>query len=316
MIVAITGGNGFIGSALVARHIGKGDEVRVLTRRMIPAPPSLPQPVWFHGNLHDTNCDLKEFVANADVLYHCAGEIRDPARMQAVHVGGTRRLLEHAAGNIGRWVQLSSVGVYGPQRDGLITEETACAPVGPYETTKAQSDDLVLTASQRGDLPAVILRPSNVISPDMTNRSFFQLIAAIRRGLFFYIGPPGASANYVHRDNVADALVRCGTAPVGPHAVYNLSDHCTFEQLVHDVCNELQCSEPRLRIPEWPAALVARAFASIDAFPLKPSRVNALTNRSIYSIKRISDELGYVSSIPIREAVRQMAAAWRSNVAK
>jgi len=314
MIIAITGGTGFIGSALVDRHLSTGDEVRVLSRRLAPKRVARgAEPVWFRGDFHDPSCDFRAFVANADILYHCAGEIHDPAKMHAVHVRGTGSLADCAAGHIGRWVQLSSVGAYGPRRDGTITEETACAPVGPYETTKTRADEIVAAATQRGAFPSVVLRPSNVIGPNMPNRSFFQLIAAIHRGLFVFMGAPGACANYIHVDNVVEALVRSGKAPVRGHTIYNISDHCSFEKLVLYVCDELQCRQPRLRIPRWSAQVVARVFGTIPGFPLTPSRVEALTTRAIYSIKKISDELGYRPIFSIEDAVRQMAAAWRDN---
>ena len=42
-----------------------------------------------------------------------------------------------ACGRIGRWIQLSSVGVYGPRTEGIVTEHTPEAPLGTYEQTKA-----------------------------------------------------------------------------------------------------------------------------------------------------------------------------------
>jgi hypothetical protein len=42
----------------------------------------------------------------------------------------------------------------------------------------------------------------------------------VDRGRFFFVGPPGASANYVAVDNVGDALVRCATRPEAAGRVY------------------------------------------------------------------------------------------------
>ena len=121
MVVAVTGGTGFVGAGVVRAHLSRGDDVRVLTRR--EAPPALAGARLVRGNLAHGEVP-KEFLSGADVLYHCAGELRNEGGMYALHVEGTRRLLELASGAVGRWVQLSSVGVYGPRREGTITEDT------------------------------------------------------------------------------------------------------------------------------------------------------------------------------------------------
>lgn len=309
MIVAITGGTGFIGSALAARHCGAGDEVRVLTRRAREWAGGIR---YFGGDLADGAFDGREFVTGCDVLYHCAGEIQDPGRMHALHVDGTRRLIANTAHRVGRWVQLSSVGAYGPRYEGIVDENTPYRPVGPYETTKAQADALVLEASHKGAFPACILRPSNVIGPAMPNQSFFALISAVARGLFVFIGPRGAVANYIHVDNVTEALVLCGRASGATASVYNLSDHCPLEELVGFIRDELDCPSPKIRVPLWAGRALAKGFGWMPGFPLTPTRVEALTTRVVYQSTKIVDEIEYRPLISLRDAVRQLAAAWKN----
>jgi len=226
MDVAITGGTGFIGRALVLRHIASGDTVRVLSRR----PSNQTQfsdPVRVYSGDLSSECDpalLLDFVQGADVVYHCAGEIAHESRMRSLHVGGTQRLIQAASGEIGHWVQLSSVGAYGPYRDGAVTEETPLRPVGLYETTKVESDQAVQQAARQGAFSCTILRPSTVFGAGMRNQSLRQMTVMINRGFFFFIGRKGASANYIAADNVVEALVRCGCMPQAKGRIYNLSD--------------------------------------------------------------------------------------------
>ena len=317
MIVAVTGGSGFIGAALVRRLLERGHTVRVLSRRGVASGCALvtgeDNLQLFRGDLLDPDGDFKAFVEGADVLYHCAGEIRDPALMPPLHVEGTKRLVAAAAGHVGHWVQLSSVGAYGSRQTGIVTEETPTAPVGVYETTKTIADELVAAAAGRNAFRCTIVRPSNVIAPSMPNRSVFQLIAAIHRGRFVFIGKPGGVANYIHLDNVVEALLLAGDIAPAALAVYNVSDACSFEQFVSDVCGALRCPQPRLRIPKWGAEAVASMFGAIPGFPLTPSRVRALTTRTIYATSKIEAELHYMPLISMREAVTQMATAWLSN---
>jgi nucleoside-diphosphate-sugar epimerase len=314
MIIAITGGTGFIGRKLVSCHLARGDEVRVLSRRP-PAQSGLPATVrHWPGDLAGS-ADLRPFVDAAEILYHCAGEIRNTDLMQAVHVGGTRSLIEAAAGRIGRWVQLSSVGAYGPVSEGSVTEDAPLKPVGAYELTKTESDRLVVEAAGRGAFSCAILRPSNVFAADMTNSSLFALIRMIDKGLFFFIGKPGASANYIHADCVVHALTACAVAPEAKGRIYNLSDHRTREEFMGTIADALGRPAPRLRFPEKPVRWAAGLFGGIPGFPLTESRITTSVNRSIYPIARIQQELGYAHVISMEAGLRQLVAAYRQRQA-
>ena len=309
VIVAVTGGSGFIGRRLVAEHLARGDRVRVLTRR--ERVEGCAAAALYRGDLGDPGneaASLEAFVDGADVLYHCAGEIRDPVRMQAVHVQGSARLLRCARGRVGRWVQLSSVGAYGPRRSGEITEATPSQPAGSYETTKVESDRLV----QDSGLAYSILRPAIVFGAGMTNRSLYQMIAMIDRGLFCFVGPEGASANYVHVDNVVQALTLCAVRPEAPGRVYNLSDHCSMERFVALIAGALGKSEPRLRLPEAFMRACAGVLGRLPGFPLTPARIDALTNRCSYPITRICRELGYSHRVSMQQGMEELVGAWKS----
>ena len=311
MIVAVTGGTGFIGKRLVARLLARGDTVRLLTRS--------PESFAHHPGLHAVRCDLSTAQADelaallegAAVLFHCAAQLEDERLMRALHVDGTRRLAEAASGRISHWVQLSSVGVYGPVRDGVVTEESAADPVGEYEVTKAESDRIAAAGAQRGGYSHVILRPSNVFGADMTNLSLFSLVSKIDRGLFFFIGRPGASANYIHVDNVVEALLLCAMHPAARGRTYNLSDYRTMEQLVGTIADALGTPAPRLHVPKALAALLAATFGRMPGFPLTSSRVQALTLRTRYPIARIERELGYRHVVTMEEGLRELVRAYR-----
>jgi len=310
MRVVVTGGRGFIGARLVMRLVAEGAEVRVLGRRK---PPEVPAGVKFiMGDLTLPRSDLTRFLDGADVVYHCAAEIRDEDRMRAVNVLGTKRLIDAARGRVGRWVQLSSVGAYGPVPEGVVAEDHSEAPVGEYERTKTEADKLIRAAVAEGAFSAVLLRPSNVYGPTMRNRSLFQLIRAVDRGLFFFIGRPGAAANYTHVDNVVEALIRSATVPHANAGVYIVSDHRSLEDFVATIAACLGRPAPWIRIPVWLAQGAALAGGWLPGFPLTASRVRALSNRALYSTRRIETELGYAPVVSMEEGLRQMVDTLRT----
>ena len=302
--VFVTGATGFIGQYLVRRLLGEGNNVCILTRDLDKVPPEWKGRVSIlKGDLSDKELSLPD---ETEVVFHCAGEIKDEMKMFSVHVTGTRNLCAAARHRIRHWVQLSSVGAYGPHSSGVVTEETPLRPVGVYETTKMRSDQLVLDAAREGAFTLSILRPSNIFGPTMKNRSLFQMIAMIGKGFFFFIGRTGASANYIHVDNVVEGLIRCGTMPMAKGQIYNLSDYRTIEEFTMIIANELNKPVPRVRLPERPVRLIARQCSRLSGFPLTEKRIDALTNRSRYSIKKIQDELGYIHQVSMEDGLRQM----------
>jgi nucleoside-diphosphate-sugar epimerase len=311
VIIAITGGTGFIGTHLVARHVARGDQVRYLTRKR--AVNDIRDASAHIGDLRGSVDELRRFVRGADVLYHCAAELHNEAEMHSTNVLGTANLLAVACGEIGRWVQLSSTGVYGRGLDGDIDERAEIDPVNAYEKSKAASDNLLCAAAEKQNLPCVVLRPSNVYGTDMPNQSLFQLIKMIDSGMFFFIGKRGAVANYIQVENVVDALVLCGTAVLPSYGrAYIISDHRTLEDFVGIIAAALEKITPRKRLPESLVRAVVAVAGSIPKFPLKSSRVDALTNRAIYRPDRIRSELGYKNRISLEEGIGELTRYWKN----
>jgi nucleoside-diphosphate-sugar epimerase len=296
MIIAITGGGGFIGKQLVDRHIQQGDQVRLLSRK-----PPLVEDInaqYFLGNLSDPDVELSSFLDGVDILYHCAGEISNESLMQELHVNGTQRLVDAAQGKIGRWVQLSSVGVYGACRDGTITEDSKEQPLGVYERTKTESDNIV----KNSGIPYVILHPSNVFGNNMPNQSLRSLLHAVRKGLFFFIGKENESlVNYVHVADVVEVLILCGSDDKALGGVFNLSQLTTVERMIASFASEMESNKKILRLPEGIVRVIVDIFGWAPGFPLTPSRVDALTNKCVYNSTKVQKILGFRYSMTLEE---------------
>jgi len=311
MNVGITGGSGFAGRRLVDLHLARGDRVRVLTRRP-KADAALRAGIEHHeGDLLGEPDRLRRFADGLDVLYHCAGETQDEQRMPDVNVQGTRNLVQAAAGRVGRWVQLSSVGAYGPLRSGTISEDEPLRPVGPYEVTKTEAEQQLLRDGPRLGLSFSILRPCKIMGIGMRDRSLYGLFALLARGRFFFIGKPGALLNYVHVDDVARALVLCGTHPAANGRVYNVARQITVESFVGASCAAIGCRMPGLRVPEGPVRLLAALTAWVPRNPLTIGRIDGLTGRLVYSSGRIGAELGFGFEVTIEQGLAELVEDWR-----
>jgi nucleoside-diphosphate-sugar epimerase len=288
-IIAITGGSGFIGKKLVEAHAKSGDEVRVFTRKSYTNSNGV---IYFQGNLLDKFFDFSEFLNNVDILYHCAGELNDSNIMHSIHVDGTRRLLEASVGKIGRWVQLSSVGAYGECLGDTINEISPENPFNHYEVTKTKSDELIQSISAKNGIDYVILRPSIVFGEMMTNNSLKQLLEFIDKGLFFYI-KKNSIINYVHVDDVVEALILCGESNNALNQIFILSDSVPLNTMVKSFSLALGVKQPSIYVPKGVVMFIVKIFGKIPKFPLTQNRLNALSNNCIYDSNKIKKTLGF-----------------------
>lgn len=310
----VTGASGFVGRVLVDRLLERGHAVTALSRAHDPG---LPRQVRVQvGDLATGNGLHPQVFENVELVFHCAGEIRDASIMRQVHVDGTRRLLSclgSRGGSLPHWVHLSSVGAYGPpavaSEPRTVDENSPENPAGEYETTKTESDRLVRQYASDYGMPVTVLRPSIVIGAHMSNASVRAVIAIVERGWYFHVGSADAIANYVHVDDVADALLACASRPIARGHTFNLSSDCTWTALIDYVARCRGVSPPRVRLPERVVRAAVGAIGFVTPSPLTPTRVNALVGRTSYSIAKIEKLLGFRCSRPMPQALDDLMAA-------
>lgn len=309
MKISITGASGFIGKILCDELVKLNHVIFILTRKDVP---STAQVNVVKGDLIFDNANLRVFVDRADVVCHCAGEIKDETLMERVHVEGTKHLLAAVQASITKygkpvhWMQLSSVGAYGVDGPGsrgsrIINEQSPENPFGAYELTKTASDRLIYEFAQQEPLFSfTILRPTVVIGSSMPNQSFHAMARMIKRGLFFRIGRQQTIANYVHVDDVVQALIKCLFDVRARGQVFIVSNDCPLEMVVDSLANAMNVPAPKWVVPERPLRLLMKATSPWIKLPLTIARIDALTRQTHYSSDRISQTLDFspVASIP------------------
>ncbi|KFI28475.1 dTDP-glucose 4,6-dehydratase [Haematobacter missouriensis] len=188
MKILVTGGAGFIGSAVVRRAVAQGHEVVNLDALTYAA--CLDNVAGVSGsNLYTfEQADIRDrealdriFAAHdPDVVMHLAAEshvdrsIDGPKDFIETNVTGTFNMLEAARAhwtNKGRpesfrFHHISTDEVFGTLGDtGKFTEDTPYAPNSPYSASKAGSDHLVRAWHETYGLPVVMTNCSNNYGP-------------------------------------------------------------------------------------------------------------------------------------------------------
>ncbi|MBD1602476.1 dTDP-glucose 4,6-dehydratase, partial [Pseudomonas typographi] len=188
----VTGGAGFIGSALI-RHLIANTEHEVLNLDKLTYAGNLEslQPIAANSRYEFVQADIADQAGvNAvfarfapDAVMHLAAEshvdrsIDGPGDFIHTNVVGTYALLEAARGywsglptprrEAFRFHHISTDEVYGDLHgvDDLFTETTPYAPSSPYSASKAASDHLVRAWHRTYGLPVVVTNCSNNYGP-------------------------------------------------------------------------------------------------------------------------------------------------------
>jgi nucleoside-diphosphate-sugar epimerase len=317
MNILVIGGRGFIGDRLVNVLVENDVQVDILTRTgNILSSNKEGSANFIRGDLLDPMFDCQGLIGKYDAIFNCAGELHNESLMHPLHVDATKRLVD-ACKKVAQiqnrsihWVQLSSVGAYGPGQpnvnaDRVVTEEAEPAPIGEYEVTKTLADELIVEAAD-DFFTYTILRPSNVYGASMPNNSIRQLAAMIKKGLFFYIGKPDAISNYVHVDDVVDALLLCGFDSRAKNQIFNLSNDCEQSIVINAFAEYFGVPTPRLRLNESFVRLIAFIFSALPRFPLKKSRIDALVSRTRYDISKIERVLEFQPTRNVKRTILEV----------
>jgi UDP-glucose 4-epimerase len=249
VVCLVTGGCGFVGSALVRHLLAAGHEVVVVDDLSKGSPENL-GPAGDQVTLveQDVTAGLGQILASyrPDTIYHLAAVHfipdcdTDPLRCLRVNVEGTRAVLEAAAalGKPMSVVLASSAAVYAPA-DWPHHEDDSLGPIDVYGYSKRWAEELARSFGTRTGMGVGIARLFNVYGPGETNPHFIpSLISQIQAGEVVRLGNLSSKRDYVFVDDVAEALIRlaryCGT---GQSATLNVGTGTAYSG--HEVVRAL-----------------------------------------------------------------------------
>jgi NADH dehydrogenase len=224
--VLVTGGTGFIGSALVPRMVEAGYVPRLLVRRA-PSPVPPPPVEVVVGDVTDVDT-LRAALAHATAVIHMAAATSagrlDPAIAYRVNVGAASALVEASRQTGARLIVLSTQHVYLP------------AP-GLYGRTKRMADRIFLESG----VPVTILRPSLVYGPG--SRGVFVRLASLVRTLpvIPVIGPGRWRMRPLFLDDLVEVILAVLARPELAGRTYDVGgpDLVTYDEFLSAICNAI-----------------------------------------------------------------------------
>ncbi len=271
----VTGGCGFVGSALVRRLVADKNNVVLnfdaLTyaadQRSLESISSQDNYQFFHGDIRDRAQFASAFTSfQPDVVLHLAAEshvdrsISGPGEFLQTNIFGTFIILEtvrdwlddrtSAAVDDFRLIHVSTDEVFGDlgPDDLAFSETSAYRPSSPYSASKAASDHLVKSWHRTYGIPAIITNCSNNYGPYQLPEKLIPLmiLAAISDGFLPVYGEGLNIRDWLHVDDHVDALITIARlGDTGEN--FNIGGGCERRNIdvIHSICRILDMIKPK-----------------------------------------------------------------------
>ncbi len=307
--ILITGATGFIGSRLTERLLALGVRVRILARsREKAAPLAALGAEVIVGDLTDSTV-VQTLCDGCRLVCHGAAWLGTPYTKEVawkVNVTGTAALAAAAVrAKVTRFVHLSSIAVYGPVREGVITEDWPLwTGVDLYGDSKIAGEAVLQDAARKG-LPLVILRPGLVYGPHGRGWTlrFVDWIGAGRPAMVAgghgYCWP-------VFVDNLVDAILLAMDRSVTGNAFTIVDTTATWREFLGYYAHMLH--KPIRSVPLVAAYALAlgdelRAFLTRTPPRIRPTAIGYTVSRARHNTRKATHLLGWTPRIALPEGM-------------
>jgi nucleoside-diphosphate-sugar epimerase len=325
LTVAVTGPTGTFGFGLMP--LLQADErvgrvVGIARRPFDPSEYGWSKMEYRRGDVRDPDA-LREAFDGVDVVVHLAFMITGTASRQtirAINVEGTLNTFAAAAtARAHRFVYASSVAAYGFHADNPIgmTEDWPVRPADRlfYAQEKAELERLLLSeATGHPDVGLYLLRPPIVLGPHAVGAKDLlpaplaavaqRVLALVQRApVPIPVPAPDLPMQFIHEDDVGQALLRCVVGDGAPGA-YNIAGDGLVT--IADVARELGLTP--FPVPAAVTHGAARAAALLPRAPFIPPAaewIEAASHPAIMDTTKARQELGWRPRYTGLEALRE-----------
>lgn len=307
--IAVTGAQGFLGSATVNKLQRLGYKVIPIVRQNNGLYPDAIE--W------DITHSQDNVFPDVDVVIHSAAKVDDWASYSdtyTTNVLGTQNVIA-AFPNATLFVYISSASVYDPKNtEVIITEESAAGNnlLNGYSRTKFEAEGVVIKGTQSS---RVVLRPHIIYGPGDTH-ILPRLLKARKFGRFLILGNGKNNVSLTHIDNLTDAIALLVSSNKRFNGeIFNITDDTAdpVESVINTLKDALNITEKNFHIPLTVAYAVGIIFEflarvlKMQRSPLiTPYIVKQMTSNHVIDCSKAKRMFGYDPLIKYREGFKKL----------
>lgn len=265
--VLVTGGTGFIGSALTNKITADNCfELSVSVRTDVKVPGAS----TYHVADLSSETSWSSALEGVDVVVHTAARVHvmqdssaDPlAEFRKVNVDGTLNLARQAAAaGVKRFVFLSSIKVNGESTapGKAFQPDDLPSPKDFYGISKMEAEKALLELAQFEEMEVVVIRPVLVYGPGV-KANFLSMIRWLNKGVPLPFGAIHNQRSLVFLDNLVSLIITCVDHPAAANQIFLVSDgeDLSTTQLLERLLQALNKPSRLIPIPSRFLELMAR----------------------------------------------------------
>lgn len=311
--IFITGGAGFIGSALAGRLV---DQNHVVIYDNFSRNSLKNKPFKNHPNLEIIEGDVLDFehvcqaMQGADIVVHCAAitgidtVIKSPVTTMRVNMIGSANVLEAASRlpRCDRVVCFSTSEVFG--RYAFRSEETDNVVIGrvgearwTYAVSKVAGEHLAMAYYQEKGLPTTVVRPFNVYGPGQVGEGALKtfILRALKNEPLEVHGDGTQIRAWCYVDDIVDGVLLAMVHPKAVGESFNIGNQravVTIYGLANTVVRVLNSASP--------IVFVRKDYVDVEL--------------RVPSVRKARELLGFEAKVDLEEGIRRTAEYYRSQV--
>ncbi len=307
--IAVTGAQGFVGSAIVKKLLNLGYAVIPVVRKDSAQYSNVIE--W------DITNPSKNGFRNIDVVIHSAAKVDDWANYADsynVNVTGTKNVIE-AFPNTQLFIYISSASVYDAKNCELVVTERSPAGknlLNGYSRTKYEAERVVMNSS----IPSrVVLRPHIIYGPGDKN-ILPRLLNARKFKRFLILGNGKNVISLTHIDNLVSGITRIiSSNKKFDGEIFNIADNKTdsIELVINSLKKELSIDEKNFHVPRMIALGIGTIFEygarllGLRHSPLiTPYIVEQMTSSHIIDCSKAKRMFGYNPEVEYQDGFKKL----------
>jgi UDP-glucose 4-epimerase len=300
----VTGGAGFIGSALVRALLARGERVRVIDNFFSGKRDNLEEVAHdveiVEGDLRDGG-SLGRALEGVEIVFHQAAiasvprSLEDPSASHEVNATATLDLLAAAKrAGVRRLIYAASSSAYGDTPISPKVETMRPAPLSPYAVSKLAGEHYCQVFAGAYDLETVCLRYFNVFGPQQDPTSEYAAViprfvtAALRGQAVTIFGDGTQSRDFCYIANVVEANLAASVAPAVSGRMFNVA--CGLATTLNEV-----------------VGLLGEILGRSVAVGYAPGRIGDVKH-SLADIGAAREALGYLAAVSFRQGLERTVA--------
>lgn len=319
--IAVTGATGFLGGHLCERLLNDGFTVSILARNPDKATVFKDRVAkTVIGDIADKNA-IAELVDGADIVMHLVSNFRTasgpPESYRKINFDGTATVLEASrkAGAM-RFIHCSTIGVHGSVKSTPANEKSPYNPGDPYQKTKCEAEQFVLSQVGKSKMEIVIVRPCSMYGPgDMRMLKMFKMLT---KRMFFLVGPCKENFHAVYIDDIVEGFRLAMETPEIDGEIFIIGgDHyLPLKEYIEIAAKAVDSPPPWLKFPYWffySAAVMCESMCvplHIEP-PLHRRRVRFYKNNRAFDIGKACRVLKYTPKVNLEEGMKRTVSWYK-----